>query len=398
MPVYTYIGIKSDGSKISGTLEASSKSILINILKEQGVFPEEISEVSSKKKSFSIALPFLSKKNLPDIFFQLSTLLKSGVVLTEAFKITGNQYSSRYLKKTLLDISSKLSGGQKLSSVLENHRNLFSETHINIIKASENIGRLAESLENIAKYEEDRKKSLDKIKMAMVYPLIVLSVGLGVVGFLLAYVVPKMENIFVSVNRKLPLSTEFLINTGNFIKHYGYLLVILILAVFFTGRFVLNKNKNLRLKIDNKLSNIKLVENLNLYRFCETMAFLLKEGVVLVSAIEIASDTLNNMYYKDILKSAALDVRMGKSFSESIASKKGFSEIVAAAIKTGEKTGNLPMIFERLSSFYLKRIEKLTSVFLSVVEPVFILLLGLVVGFIVISIMSPLFELNTLIK
>ncbi|MCB4204761.1 type II secretion system F family protein [Deferribacterales bacterium Es71-Z0220] len=398
MPIYSYKGISTSGKKISGTLEANSRSALIMALKEQGVFAEEIIEVTERKGFDLFDFSFLLKKRLPDIFFQIATLLKSGIVLTEAFKIIGNQQSSRHLKRILLDISSKLSGGEKLSTVLENYKNLFSDTHISIIRASESIGRLAESLENMGRYEEDRRKSIDKIKLAMIYPLIVLSVGLGVVGFLLAYVVPKMENVFVSVNRKLPLSTEILINAGNFIKNYGYLLMFFLTVIFISFRFILKNNKKLKLSIDRRLSKFKIIENINLYRFCETMSFLLKEGVMLVSAIEISTNTIKSEYYKGKLKEVAFDVKMGKSFSQSIMEKGCFSEIIAAAIKTGEKSGNLPGIFERLSSYYLKRLEKVTNIFLSTVEPMFILFLGLVVGFIVISIMSPLFELNTLVK
>ncbi|MBZ4671828.1 MAG: ral secretion pathway protein [Deferribacteraceae bacterium] len=398
MPIYSYKGISTSGKKISGTLEANSRSALIRSLKEQGVFAEEITEVAEKKRFNLFDFSFLLKKRLPDIFFQIATLMKSGIVLTEAFKIIGNQQSSKYMKRIMLDISSKLSGGEKLSTVLENYKNFFTDTHISIIRASESIGRLAESLENMGRYEEDRRKSIDKIKLAMIYPLIVLSVGLGVVGFLLAYVVPKMENVFVSVNRKLPLSTEILINAGNFIKNYGYLLMFFLTVIFISFRFILKNNKKLKLSIDRRLSKFKIIENINLYRFCETMGFLLKEGVMLVSAIEISTNTIKNEYYKGKLKEVAFDVKMGKSFSQSIMEKGCFSEIIAAAIKTGEKSGNLPSIFERLSSYYLKRLEKVTNIFLSTVEPMFILFLGLVVGFIVISIMSPLFELNTLVK
>jgi len=398
MPIYSYKGINTEGKKISGTLEANSRSMLIKALKEQNIFAEEISEVTEKKKFAVFDFSFLLKKRLPDIFFQVSTLLKSGIVLTEAFKIVGSQQSSMYMKKIMLDIASKLSSGEKLSNVLENYKNLFSSTHINIIRASESIGRLAESLENMGKYEEDRRKSIDKIKLAMIYPLIVLSVGLGVVGFLLAYVVPKMENVFISVNRKLPLSTEILISTGNFIKNNGYMFVIFLFALFLIVKLIFKRNRKVKLLLDKKLSKLKIIENINLYRFCETMGFLLKEGVTLVPAIEISANTIKNEYYKNNLKDVAFDVKMGKSFSQSMIEKGCFSEILAAAIKTGEKSGNLPNIFERLSSFYLKRLEKVTNIFLSIVEPMFILFLGLVVGFIVISIMSPLFELNTLVK
>jgi type II secretory pathway component PulF len=400
MPIYTYKGIKSDGSKVEGTLEAASKSLLINILREQNIFVEDVKGVSEKKYKnfFSFSFSFGIKRFIPDIFFQLSTLLKSGITLAEALKIVGNQSSNKRLKKVMLDIASKVSEGTKFSSVLMNYSNLFDEIHINIIRASEDIGRLAESLENISRFEEDRKKNLDKIKTAMIYPLIVLCVGFGVVGFLLSYVVPKMQSVFASVKQELPMSTKVLISAGNIMRSHGILVVIFIIVVTFLIRYFLKRNNKLRYKIDKWFTRFDLLNNISLYRFTETMSFLLMEGVVLVQAISTASNAITNRYYKEILQQIAEDVKSGKSFSDSIKEYEEFPELLVAAIRTGERSGNLQTIFSRLSEFYIKKVEKISNIFLATIEPLFILFLGLVVGFIVISIMSPLFELNQLVK
>jgi len=400
MPIYTYKGIRLDGSKVEGTLEAASKSSLINMLREQQIFVEDVRSISEKryKSIFSFSFSFGVKKYIPDTFFQLSTLLKSGITLAEALKIVGNQIGNKRLKKVILDIASKVSEGTKFSNVLMNYSDIFDEIHINIIRASEDIGRLSESLENISRFEDDRKKNLDKIKTAMIYPLIVLCVGFGVVGFLLSYVVPKMQSVFSSVKQELPLSTKFLIGAGNFMKSNGLFVVAAIFIITFLLRYFFRRNQKLRYKIDKWLTKFNLLNNISLYRFTETMSFLLMEGVVLVQAITTASNAMSNRYYKAILQKIAEEVKSGKSFSDSIKEYEEFPELLVAAIRTGERSGNLQSIFSRLSEFYIKKVEKVSNIFLATIEPLFILFLGLLVGFIVISIMSPLFELNQLVK
>lgn len=399
MAIYSYKGITKDGKPVKGTMRADSKSALIISLKNQGIFLEASEELKSDKpKTWTLTFSFGIKKYVPEIFFQLSMLLKSGVTLAEALKITGSQVSHKKVKNIILSLSSKVSEGEKLSKAMENHRQIFDDVHINIVKASEDVGRLASSLENIAKFQEEQRRGLEKINTAMIYPLVVLSIGLGVVGFLLSYVVPKMEGIFISVGKTLPLSTRFLIILGNIIKNYGIFIGIIILFAGLILRYYLSKQNNFMNYIDHKLIKIEFLKNINLYKFSESMNFLLSEGLTLVDALKSAIGTITNRHYKNLFKDCVIEVNSGNSFSDSLKNRDEFPELLLAAVKTGEKTGSLPQIFQRLSDYYLKKVEKSTSVFLSLVEPVFILALGLVVGFIVISVMSPLFELNTLIK
>lgn len=399
MAIYSYKGITTEGKFVKGIMEADSKSALITSLRNNGIFLEESEELKSgKPKTSTMTFSFGIKKYVPEIFFQLSMLLKSGVTLAEALKITGNQVSHKKVKNIILSLSSKVSEGEKLSKAMENHRQLFDDVHINIVKASEDVGRLASSLENIAKFQEEQQKGLEKINIAMIYPLVVLSIGLGVVGFLLSYVVPKMEGIFISVGKTLPLSTRFLIILGNIIKHYGIFIGIIILFGGLILRYYLWRQDNFMNYIDSKMIKIEFVKNINLYKFSQSMNFLLSEGLTLVDALKSAIGTITNKSYKNLFKDCIKEINSGNSFSDSLKLKGEFPELLVAAVKTGEKTGSLPQIFQRLSDYYLKKVEKSTSVFLSLVEPVFILTLGLIVGFIVISVMSPLFELNTLIK
>lgn len=399
MAVYSYKGITTEGKTVKGTAESESRSALVISLKNRGIFLEESEELKSdNKKTSRFKLFFRAKKLLPELFFQLSMLLKSGVPLAEALKITGNQLSDKNIKRIVLALSSDVNEGEKLSKAMENHRELFDEVHINIVKASEDVGRLGSSLENIAKFQEQQQRGMEKITTAMIYPLVVLSIGFGVVGFLLSYVVPKMENVFISVGKSLPFSTRILIIIGNIIKQYGLLIGFATLILGLLLKFYLQKNSSFMNYLDKKMLKSQFIKNLNLYKFSESMSFLLSEGITLIESLKSATGTITNRYYKKLFNECVEEITSGHSFSESLKLKKEFPELLSAAVKTGEKTGNLPQIFSRLSDYYIKKVEKSTAVFLALVEPVFILALGLIVGFIVISVMSPLFEINTLIK
>lgn len=399
MPTFTYEGLNKEGRAIKGVKESPSKTTLLLELKNAGLLVSDIDEISTKRKITSYLSFSGKKKQIPDIFFQIALLLKSGIPLVESLKVVADSIASERMKKFLLDLSTSVSEGNRFSTALEKYKgSLVDEVYINLIRVSESIGRLADVLLDIVIYEEEKKKAFDKIRSAMVYPLTVFILGLGVVGFLLSYVVPKMEKVFSSVNKEIPMSTKVLIFSGDFIKHYGLLLTILLLLILFGLRLLYSKNKNFRMKLDKKLYNFSYVREILLSKFTHVFAFLLREGLTLTDALKSSASTVNNVFLRDALLDVMEDVKGGIKMSKSMENKKVFPELFIAAVVTGESTGNLFGILERISEFYSKKVEKLSSAFVSIIEPLFIVFIGLIVGFIVISIMGPLFELNTLVK
>ncbi|MDY6820254.1 MAG: type II secretion system F family protein [Deferribacterota bacterium] len=399
MPTYTYEGLNKEGKVIKGIKEAPSKTSLLMELKNAGVLVSDVTPSRTKKRISILSIFGNKKKYIPDIFFQIALLLKSGIPLVEAIKVVAESVGSERLKKFLLDVSSTVSEGSRFSVALEKYKySLIDEMYINLIRVSENIGRLADVLLDIVVYEEEKKKAFDKIRSALVYPITVFVLGLGVVGFLLSYVVPKMEKVFSSVNREIPASTQILIFSGEFIKNYGIFIAVFLLLFMMIIRYLYTKNNIFRFKIDSKLYNIRAIREILLAKFTHVFSFLLREGLPLTDALKSASSTVNNIYLRDVILEVQEDVKGGMKMSKSMESKKIFPELFLAAVVTGESSGNLPGILERVSEFYSKKVEKFSSAFISVIEPLFIVFIGLIVGFIVISIMGPLFELNTLIK
>jgi len=398
MPTYSYEGINKDGKKISGIKQCHSETALISTLLTQGIFVEKIKEVQSKK---SLKKWFVSrnlKKYLPDLFFQLALLLKSGISLSSAIQTLADSTINPRLKATLLDILSDISQGNKFSVALSNISNFCPEIYINMIVVAEASGKLDDILMNIANYEERKNKAYGKIKSALVYPITVLMLGLGVLGFLLAYVVPKIQKIFWTAKRQIPLSTKILITTGNFLKHYGLLVAIILLFLVFLLKLIYTKNVRVRRWIDTKLYNVEFIRQSILARFSDLVAFQLNQAIPVTKALELSSKTCWNLALREKVLEIIELIQSGYSLSKAIKKVKFFPEIFIAAVTTGEKAGNLSEILARIAAFYMRNTENTSMKFISVLEPIFIVFIGAIVGFIVLSIMGPLFQINTFIS
>ena len=209
MATYSYKGVSKTGKNVKGVRESISRQTLTSELLSEGIFVTEIVDAQLKKKSFEKFEALLSsKKNLADTFFQLSLLLRSGIPLVEAIKIISKTTKHVKVKNALLEVSARVSEGMRFSEALSRYPNIFDPMYVNLIRASEQVGRLSAVLADIAVYEEDKRKNSDKLTSAMVYPMTILVLGLGVLGFLLTFVVPKMESIFESMKQNIPASTR----------------------------------------------------------------------------------------------------------------------------------------------------------------------------------------------
>ncbi len=400
MPTFQYEGIeKNTGKIVKGVKDAPSKHALTQTLLKSGIFVSDVKELKrSGKKKFEISFDFNVKKYIPDVYFQIGLMIKSGIPLVQSIKIVSENIKNSRLKQILTDIASQIEEGNRFSDALLSHKKFFNEVHISLIKAAENAGRLADTLIDIFEYEEEKRQSMDKVKSALIYPVTVLILGFGVLGFLLTFVVPKMQKIFASLKKELPLSTRILIKSGEFFKQHGFEVMIFILGVVILIRLLYWKNMKFRKLIDGYLLNINYVKDILISKLSHTLSFQLKEGLPLVEALRITTKTLNNKILQDYLIEIAEEISQGEKFSESLKKKKIFPELFVSAIATGEKSGNLVDFLERISEFYSRQFNKFSQRIISVIEPLFIVFIGSIVGFIVMSIMGPLFEINTFVK
>lgn len=399
MAAYSYKGISKTGKEVKGVREAVSRQALTSELLSEGIFVSSISDMREKQPFFArLQEAFAKKLNLSDTFFQLSLLLRSGIPLVEALKIVAKSTKEQHLKNALLESASKVSEGMRFSDSLSKYPKIFEPMYVNLIKASEQVGKLAAVLADIAVYEEDKRKNTDKIKTAMVYPMTILVMGFAVLGFLLAFVVPKMESIFASMKQQIPASTQFLLKVSDFVSEYGLVLLLFIMFIIFTLRYLYKNNNKFRLAVDKKLFKINLVSHVSVSKFAHVLSFQLKEGLPLTDALHYASLVIDNKYMFDIVSQVREAVQAGTKFSVAVRNAGIFPELFPAAVSTGESSGNMPELLERVNEFYSKNVDKFLTSFISAIEPIFIVIIGVLVGFIVVSIMQPLFSMNSLVQ
>ena len=399
MAAYSYKGISKTGKEVKGVREAVSRQVLTSELLSEGIFVSSISDMREKQPFFAKLQEIFAKKlNLSHTFFQLSLLLRSGIPLVEALKIVAKSTKEQHLKNALLESASKVSEGMRFSDSLSKYPKIFEPMYVNLIKASEQVGKLAAILADIAVYEEDKRKNTDKIKTAMVYPMTILVMGFAVLGFLLAFVVPKMESIFASMKQQIPASTQFLLHVSDFVSEYGLVLLLFIMFIIFSIRYLYRNNNKFRLALDKKLFKINLVSHVSVSKFAHVLSFQLKEGLPLTDALHYASLVIDNKYMYNIVSQVRESVQAGTKFSVAVRNAGIFPELFPAAVSTGESSGNMPELLERVNEFYSKNVDKFLTSFISAIEPIFIVIIGVLVGFIVVSIMQPLFSMNSLVQ
>jgi type II secretory pathway component PulF len=238
MASFQYQGTTREGKSVKGLKEAASRQQALNELTAAGVFVSEL-KLPSTKKQFTL---FPKKINLADLFFQLSLLLRSGIPLVEALNIIARTSKAATEREMLTEVAGKVSEGVKFSDALATKPEFFTAMYINLIKASEKVGRLSEVMMDIATYEENRHKTTDKLKSAMVYPMVVFIFGLGVMGFMLTQIVPRMTGIFKTAGQELPSVTKFLLASSAFVQSYGLLMILLLLVSVLAFQYLRRNN------------------------------------------------------------------------------------------------------------------------------------------------------------
>jgi len=403
MPSFKYVAYDKHGKKRKGTIEAQSRDMAILVLTKNSIYPDKMENISSKNSKIAERVSNLytrraSKSILSDLFFQLATLINTGIPLTLSLQITAEQPTNRQIKNILLDIKDRINEGEKLSSAIQKHTSLFSKDYIKMIEIAEKTGNLADILFKIADREEEKNYFNQKIMPVIAYPLFVLTLGMGIVGFLLAYVVPKMEKIFSSFHHKLPLLTRILIATGVFIKQYFFAITLFSILVFVAIEILYKKNSSFKSFIDKILLKIPIYRKITIARFVSTLTFQLNADIKLTDAIINSANVVNNTIFTKKLEATAEKINNGAPIDEAFEQTHLFDSMFIATLSTGARAGNLPLFIQRISNYYDKKLSTTLKTTIALIEPITILLLGLIVGFIVMSVMIPLFNINQLVK
>ncbi len=395
MGKFKYRVMNSDGEKIEGSYEANSKDEVIDFISGNGYYPLLIEEISQSK---NIEIKFNSKVKLKDLSVfcrQFYTMLNAGVPILTCLEILSGQIGNKKLREATKDINDEVQKGGVLSDAMKKHTDVFPDLLVSLVASGEASGNLDDIMLRMATHYEKENKTTNKVKSAMIYPMILGMVSIGAVVFILTFVMPTFAGIFNDSGTVLPWSTRLLLGLGDGIKNYWIYIIILIgLSAFGLNIFLksdqgilISSNLKLKLPILKKLNQMIIVS-----RFTRTLSTLIASGLSLIEALKIVSAVAGNKIAENALLKIRDKVMRGESLYSSMRESGIFPEMLYSMVKIGEETGSLDDILNKTADFYDDELESIIQTSVALMEPVLIVVMGLVIGFMVVSIMMPMFD------
>ncbi len=409
MPVFLYeavdkTGVTSQGTVIADNPRAARADLrsrgLLTILLEARDSSKENTQLSSKI-FFGLFTEKLSSAELSLFTRQLASLLEASLPLERALFALQEQAERPYVKNLVATIRSEVMGGTSLSNALAQHKADFNDIYRALVAAGEQIGQLAGVLVRLADHGERRAALIQKLRLAFTYPVIVTVVALAIVIFLLTYVVPQIVAVFINSKQQLPLLTIVMLATSNFIRHWGWLLLFVLLSTTLIWRYLL-KNRLFKIRWHTWLLTAPFYgafeRSVNTARFASTLSITTNSGVPILRALQISQDTLSNLAMREFVAQATSRVREGATLAHALASYKQFPPLLIHMIRAGEVTGELPAMLKRVASTQEQELERRAMTIASLLEPALILGMGVVVLLIVLAVLMPIIEINQLVR
>ena len=398
MALFEYTGYDSNGNKVSGTHEGAGQRAVMSALRQQGIFATEVVATGQRNRRGLLArlrAPQVALEDLAITTRQLATLLGAGLALDEALQTVAAQLEKPQLAAALNQVREEVVQGQALHLALAAQSRIFPTVYVSMVEVGENSGTLDQALSNLADLLEEQARLRSRITAAMAYPLLMSLVGGGVLFFLIGFVLPKVTRMLLDLDQVLPLPTRLLIAGSDLLHDYGWLLFILLLVALTLFRRWVRQEKG-RLVLDRWKLKLPLIGRLNLLiatsRFSRTLATLLGSGQPLLRALEITGKLLNNLVLQQAIERAGKQVREGATLATPLQKEGIFPSMLIQMIAVGEKSGDLEQMLLRVSSTSDQQIEMSINKQLSLLEPIMILVMGGVVGFIVLAILLPIFQ------
>ncbi len=404
MAAFDYKAIDKQGREQRGLLEGDTPRQVRQLLRERGLLPVTVTEVvqDGPKTVRSIGVRRgISASDLALVTRQLATLVRSGLPLEEALKAVSEQNDTPRVQGILMGVRSRVMEGHTLASGFADFPHAFPEIYRATVAAGEQSGHLDDILERLADYTENRQVTSQKVRGALVYPIILTVFSIMIVTFLLAFVVPKVVDVYASSGQILPLMTRILIGSSDFVVDWWPLLLIGIAAAIFGLRSYLKRpgprrsfhSLQLRLPLVGKL-----VQGLNTARLTRTLSILAASGVPVLDAFRIAGEVVVNVPMKEAVEAAAARVREGAAIGRSLAVSKLFPPMTLHLISSGEASGELELMLERAAINQEREMDSIIGALLNTLQPLLTILMGVIVLFIVMAMLMPLFQFNQLIR
>lgn len=405
MPIFEYVGTDRFGGNVKSSIDAESIKAARQKVKKSGVVLLSIEEKVVGKSAMAKLFPTLSGSGSVNIrqlavtTRQFASLIKANIPLVEALAALVDQTDSQKLRTTLADVRQQVNEGISLRDALAKHPKVFQPFFINMVESGEASGTLPLVLQRLADFMEAQVRLRQKISGAMTYPLLMALIGGGLMLAIFTFVIPKIANIFISMNKKMPWYTEFLMNVSFFITGYWWAILISVgLVVFFMKRYYSTPTG--RVKKDQLMLRLPLVGEVvrmvAVSRFASTMATLLNGGVPLVTALGIVKSVVDNEVLAKAVAEAKENITEGQSISEPLKRSGEFPSLLIHMISIGERTGELPNMLEMVAQSYEDQVNSKVERMTSLLEPLMIVFMGLSVGVIVMAVFVPLLQMQQL--
>jgi general secretion pathway protein F len=398
MGAYQYQALKKTGNTYKGVIEADSERHARQLLREQGMVPTQISTL--KKSHLVKNRDKLSAQDLSLFTRQLATLLAAGIPVEEALRGVSEQTDKDKVRRLIIGVRSKVMEGYALAQAMSEYPYVFPELYRATVAAGEQTGRIDLVLEKLADYTENQQEIRQKIQQALIYPTLMIVVSTAIISFLLAFVVPKIIDVFTSSGQSLPAMTSALIGISAYIKSYGFYTVILLIILL----VIFNRSlANLRVRMTWHRIILRLpivaylVRTINVARYIHTFGILFAAGVNVLETMQVSAGLVSNIVMHNAFDTAAVRVREGAAISQALKESGFIGPMAAHLIASGEKSGQLSTMMERAAKHLDNEVRRLIDTALTLLEPLVILFMGAVVLFIVLATLLPIFSMEQLV-
>lgn len=412
MAVFEYKGFDAAGKAVSGAVDSDGAKNARAKLRKQGIFPTDVVEQNAKGggvrgKGINIQIDFskyfqrVSAQDLSSLTSQLSTLVGAGIPMVEALSAMIDQVENPKLRVVLAEVRDKVNEGSTLANAMRDHKDIFSDLYVNMVRAGETSGALDVVLLRLTEYTESQVKLQGKLISAMIYPVLMTLVGLGIVLGLFVFVIPKIRRVFDTFGETLPFITRALLGVSDFVTGYWWLFIVLGAgAVYLFRRWLATADG--RFKFDGYMLQLPIFGRLNrlvaVSRCCRTMSTLLSSGVPILSAMGIVATVVNNKVIEKAVVEASKNVTEGESLAGPLKASGQFPPIVTHMIAIGERTGELESMLGKVADAYDAEVDNMVGALTSLLEPVLILAMGGIVAFVAIAIMLPMMNMSAIAR
>lgn len=405
MATFAYVAHTRDGKRQRGTMTAENRQALVQALQRQGLVPDRVQKHGRARAAGTPMVRRGGRVKMSELLIftrQLSTIVNAGLPLLQGLDILAEQAEDPRFARVIGEIGQNVQAGETFSEALRKHPRIFSELFVSMVRAGEASGDLDSVLLQLADYHEAMAELRRRIRSAMTYPVVAFGMIVLIAAALILWVVPQFEEIFSSFGKRLPAPTMMLIVVSNTLRTWTSLIVVAVVIGAITAVRLYGATENGRYNLDRLRLRIpvfgKLLRKVAISRFTRTLSTLTRSGVAILAALEIAERTAGNEVFAQAVREAGESVRNGEPLAEPLARSGQFPTMVTRMIGVGEKTGALEQMLMKVSEFYDSEVRSAVDALTSMIEPILILMMGIIVGSIVVALFLPILQLSTLVQ